>query len=190
MHPTTRALVAITVTVGTVAGCGNDDADQAATTTTDPLVATSAPAASTVEVTAVDFAFEGLPAELQAGTSITLRNTSANELHELVALRLPDDELRSTEELLALPPAELEALFSAPPALAVVAPPGEGSFVALGDGTLTEPGRYVVICFIPTGADPQAYLDALEANPGQPPQLDGGAPHHSAGMYADLVVVA
>ena len=190
MHLTARALVAVALTLGTAVGCGNDDADQAAPTTTDPPTTTSAPAASTVEVTAVDFAFEGLPAEVKAGTSITLRNTSAAELHELVALRLPDAELRPLDELLALPPAELEALFAAPPALVAVAPPGEDSFVALGDGTLAEPGRYVVLCFIPTGADPQAYLDALEANPGQPPQVSGGPPHHTAGMYADLVVVA
>ena len=46
------------------------------------------------------------------------------------------------------------------------------------------------LCFIPTGADPQAYLDALGENPGQPPQVDGGPPHHTAGMYTDLIVGA
>jgi hypothetical protein len=187
MHPTARALVAVTLALGTTAGCG-DGSDEATTTTADVPATSSAPAASTVEVTTVDFAFEGLPAELTAGTSITVRNTSAAELHELVALRLPDDEVRSVEELLALPPEELETLFAASPALVAVAPPGEDGFIALGDGTLTEPGRCAVVCFIPTGADPQAYLDALEANPGQPPQVDGGPPHLAAGMYAELVV--
>lgn len=188
MHPTARALVAMTLTLGGAVGCGDDDTD-AATTTTNAPTTRSAPAASTVEVTTVDYAYEGLPSELEAGTSIDVRNTSAAELHELVALRLPDDERRSIEELLVLPREELEALFAAPPALVAVAPPGEDAFVTLGDGTLDEPGRYAVACFIPTGADPQAYLSALEANPGQPPQVDGGPPHFSAGMHAELVVI-
>lgn len=44
------------------------------------------------------------------------------------------------------------------------------------------------MCFIPTGANPAAYLDALEANPGQPPSVPGGAPHFTAGMYSELTV--
>jgi plastocyanin len=187
MHSTARALMAMTLTLGVAVGCGNDDAKEAATTTTTASTTPSAPAA-TVEVTTVDYAFEGLSTELDAGTSITVRNTSAAELHELVALRLPDDERRSVAELAKLPPQELEALFAAPPALVAVAPPGKDGFVALGDGTLSEPGRYAVFCFIPTGADPQAYLDALEANPGQPPQVEGGPPHFVTGMYTELVV--
>ena len=51
--------------------------------------------------------------------------------------------------------------------------------------------RPAVVCFIPTGADPQAYLDALEANPGQPPQVDGGPPHRidniDRGVVAEVV---
>lgn len=189
MHMTARSLVALTLALalGAAAGCGADDTDEAATSTTDAPTTASSPASS-VEVTAVDFAFVGLPAQLEAGTPITLRNMSVAELHELVAIRVPDDEQRSIDELLALPAAELEALFAAPPALVAVAPPGEDGFVAVGDGTLIDPGRYAVVCFIPTGADPQAYLDALEANPGQPPQVDGGPPHLTAGMYAEVVV--
>lgn len=184
---TTRSLVALTLTLA-AAGCGADDTDEAATPTTDAPPTASSTTAPSVEVTAVDFAFLGLPAELKAGTPITLRNTSATELHELVAIRVPNDERRSIDQILALPAAELETLFAAPPALVAVAPPGEDGFVALGDGTLIEPGRYAVVCFIPTGADPQAYLDALEANPGEPPLVDGGPPHLTAGMYAEIAV--
>ena len=188
MHATARALVAMTLALAVTVGCGNDGAGEAATTTTEASTTTSAPATSTVEVTTVDYAFEGLPTELEAGTTIEVRNTSAAELHELVAIRLSDDERRSIEELLALPPEELEALFAAPPALVAVAPPGEDAFVALGDGTLDEPGRYAIVCFIPTGADLQAYLSVFEANPDQPPQVDGGPPHFTAGMHAELLV--
>ena len=41
---------------------------------------------------------------------------------------------------------------------------------------------------IPTGAEPQAYLDELEANPGQPPQVEGGPPHFTGGMFQQVVV--
>mgnify|MGYP000368437773 CR=1 FL=1 len=184
MHRNARALTALTLSLGVfAAGCG-DDPDETATTTST----TSAPTSSTIEVTTIDYDFQGLPSELDAGTSIEVRNASTAELHELVALRLPDDERRPVAELLALPPEQLEALFAAPPALVTVAPPGKDGFVALGDGKLTEPGRYAVVCFIPTGADPQAYLDALEAEPGQPPQVPGGPPHLASGMYKEVSV--
>jgi hypothetical protein len=195
---TPRALVAGALVLAALAGCGDDDATSTTDTTdtadtADTADATTtteaaAPGAEPVAVTAVDYSFEGLPEEVVAGTALTLANDSAEELHELVALRLPDDETRSVEELLALPMEELEAMFTAPPALVAVAPPGEDGFPAVGDGRLAEPGRYAVLCFIPTGADPQAYLDQLEANPGQPPQVEGGPPHFTAGMYAELAV--
>ena len=103
-------------------------------------------------------------------------------------MRLAEDEDRTAEELVALPEQELGALFAGPPALVLIAPPGEDGFVAVGNGALDEPGRYLFSCFIPTGADPAAYLDALDANPGQPPSVAGGPPHFTTGMYAEVKV--
>ena len=103
-------------------------------------------------------------------------------------MRLAEDEDRTADELVALPERELGALFAGPPAVVLVAPPGEDGFAAVGDGTLGEPGRYLVLCFIPIGGDPDAYLDALEANPGQPPSVPGGPPHFTAGMYGEVTV--
>jgi hypothetical protein len=171
---------------GGLAACGDDDdtaaADGASTTTT---VEAAAPTAA--EVTAVDYAFEGLPETLAAGGALTLTNSSTAELHELVAFRLPDDEERSVEELVALPEAELESLFTGEPATVLLAPPGGGAQIeAVGDGTFAEPGRYVVFCAIPTGADPDAYLNAP---PGDgPPDVPGGPPHFLAGMYGGFTV--
>lgn len=181
-----RAATIIVALAGGLAGCGDDDStdEGVATETTE----TTEAGGDEISVTAVDYRFEGLPDELPLGTTLTLQNESTAELHELVLLRLPDDEDRSVNELLALPEGELEALFTAPPALVLVAPPGEDGFVALGDGAVTEAGRYVAVCFIPTGADPQAYLDALEANPDQPPAIEGGPPHLTAGMYQQVTV--
>ena len=192
--------------VGALAACGSDD-DDASESTAAAASATTAAAADTVgasetttagstheemvmvTVDAVDYAFEDLPDTVSAGTMLSLTKSSEAELHELVAFRLPDEEQRPVEELIALPAAELEALFVGEPATVLIAPPGEAGFPALGDGTLTEPGRYAIMCFIPIGIDPAEYLAAVEAAGGGPPQIeDAGPPHFTAGMWAELAV--
>ncbi len=70
----------------------------------------------------------------------------------------------------------------------IVAPPGEAGFPVVGDGSLTEPGRYAIMCFIPIGADPAEYLAAAQAATSEPPQVAGGPPHFTAGMFAELTV--
>lgn len=172
-----------------VAACGDDDGDTDDGASADSTTTTVAEVdGTTVDVTASDYRFDDLPTDVAAGTSLALRNASTRELHELVAMRLADEEDRTADELVALPEAELGALFAGPPALVLIAPPGEDSFAAVGDGTLAEPGRYLVMCFIPTDADPAAYLAALEANPGQPPSVTGGPPHFTAGMFGEITV--
>jgi hypothetical protein len=178
-------LLALTLAVG-IAACGDDDDDTADGTTTSETDTTE-PAGETVEVTAVDYAYEGLPESIEAGTRLTLTNSSTAELHELVAFLLPATENRSVDEIAALPEAELEALFAGEPAAVLLAPPGGGDQIeAVGDGTFTEPGRYLVFCAIPTGADPDAYLNAP---PGDgPPEVEGGPPHFTQGMYGEFTV--
>ena len=44
------------------------------------------------------------------------------------------------------------------------------------------------MCFIPTGADPAAYLDAVEANPARASPMPGRPPHLTAGMYGEVTV--
>ncbi len=165
------------------AACGDDD-ETATTTTAD------AAGGETVEVTAVDYEFEGLPDSVTAGTRLTLVNESEAEIHELVAIRLPDDEQRSVDELVALPEAELQALFrGGEPAMVLVARPASDETIpAVGDGTLADAGRYALLCAIPTGADPDEYLAAAGAAEGGPPDVPGGPPHFVNGMYAELTV--
>jgi plastocyanin len=202
----TRTLLAATLTAGLLlAACGDDDestdtaADDAVVTTTteaptdDEPTVTGASAGGgddavpgTLEVEAVDYAFQGLPETVPAGTRLTFTNSSTAELHELVAMRIPDEETRSLEELLTLPESELGAIFGGPPATVLLAPPAGEQISAVGDGTLAEPGRYALVCFIPTGADPAAYL--AEAGPDGPPDVAGGPPHIVHGMHAELVV--
>ncbi len=144
---------------------------------------------SSVTVRAVDFSFEDLPDSVPAGTSLELVNASSSELHELVAIRLPDDEDRDVADLVALPPEELAALFPLVETV-LLAPPGRDTeqIAVVGDGTLDEPGRYAIICAIPTGADPAEYLAAAAESEGGPPDVDGGPPHLAHGMWGEVTV--
>ncbi|MCC5952865.1 MAG: hypothetical protein JJU45_12315 [Acidimicrobiia bacterium] len=180
-----RRLVALAAAASlTLAACGSDDGGGSAAQENAPV--TGGP--DEVEVTLVDFAFEGLPERVPAGTTITLTNDAVSELHELVAFRVPDDEDRSVEELLELSPEEMMAALGGPPAMVLLAEPQSSeTIVAVGDGTLEEPGRYVVLCVIPTGADPAEYLAAAATSDG-PPEVEGGPPHVAHGMWAELVV--
>ncbi|MBT8198086.1 MAG: hypothetical protein KJP12_02920 [Acidimicrobiia bacterium] len=166
------ALLVIALLAVSVAGCGEDE-----------VLAAS----GTIEVTAIDYGYVDLPPVVKAGSTFTLKNVSGTELHEFVALRLPDSETRTVEQLVA-DPASLEALFPNV-ATVVIAPPNEDGFAVEGTGVLTEPGRYAIICAIPTGADPGEYLAAAAEAEGGPPQVDGGVPHFVSGMYAEVTIV-
>lgn len=158
-----------------LAACGDDDKSS------EP---------SEVTITAADYKFEGLPKSVAVGSTFSLANSSQVELHEAVAIRIPDDEERSIDELAKLPEAELEATFAGEPAFVLVAMPGAAAadqIVAVGDGAITAAGRYAIVCFIPTGADPQEFMDALATSEG-PPDVEGGPPHFANGMYAEIEV--
>lgn len=157
---------------------------------TQPPPDTDAPtttgAERVIEVTAVDFGFEGLPETIPTGSTLTLVNESQVELHELVAVRLPDGEERTVGELLESP--EDLAAYFASVATVVIAPPGEGGIVVEGTGRLDEPGRYAIVCAIPTGADPGEYMEAAAEAEGGPPEVAGGPPHFVHGMFAEVTV--
>jgi plastocyanin len=194
MNTTTRRRVAIgaacLITAIGLSACGDDETAEdvpAATTaaaedpTEDP---TEEPTGETIVVTAVDYRFEGLPETVPAGTKLSLVN-EGGEPHELVAMRIPDDETRSIEELIKLPEEELGAIFGAgEPATVILAATGQTDLpgAVVGDGTLSEPGRYAVVCFLPVGSD-----DSILESDG-PPQ--GEAPPHAIhGMVAEVTVV-
>lgn len=206
-----RALALLAIIITPLAACGGDDngteASSPATTATPPVAVTThpanhtaptdstAPAPSTapddgvLRIVLSDYAFGGLPASVPAGTKLAVENISQTELHEVVAFRVDDAETRPAAELVALPEEELLAVVAPMPATVLLAAPGEPQIAALGDGTLSEPGRYLLLCGIPTGADPAEYLAAAAESAG-PPDVAGGPPHFSHGMFADLVVEA
>jgi hypothetical protein len=155
--------------------------------TTEP--ATREPAsAPVIEVHTADYGFGGIPASVAPGTEFQLVNDSTAEVHEIVAVRLLDTETRSVHEIVQAQ--DIGAIFAGGmPHLVIVAGPNGGEpIVAEGDGTLTEPGRYAIVCFIKTGTDPQEYFDALAVTAEGPPQVEGGAPHLVHGMFAEVVV--
>ena len=199
MHTTpTRRLAALLaaclVTTLGLAACGDDEDDTTAASddttttvaedrTTTTAAADAAAEGETIEVTAVDYGFQGLPETVPAGTKLSLVN-EGEEPHELVAMRIPDEETRSLEELLTLPEDQLGQIFGAgEPATVLLAATGQADVpgAVVGDGTLDEPGRYAIVCFLPVGSDDSV----LEAE--GPPQSDA-PPHAMQGMWAEVTV--
>ena len=152
----------------------------------DPGTTATQAASGTIQVVARDYEFRNLPQTLASGAQIELKNESNGELHEFVALRLPDNERRPVSELIRLPEEELGEIATTEPAMVLIAPPGEEGFAVLGDGIFRQPGRYAVVCFIPVGADPEALMQEMQGETEGPPA--GGPPHAFEGMFAEVTV--
>lgn len=194
VHATWRVALPLALALALLSGCSEDeptpgdDAESAPAPTAEEVSATDeVTTPEAIEVEMIDFGYLDLPASVPAGTQLSVINSSEAELHELVAFRLPDEEERSIQELLELPPEELMPTLGAPATVLLAAPDGP-QIAAVGDGTLTEPGRYAIVCFIPTGVEPDVYLEAAAASDEGPPQVDGGPPHFAQGMYRELIV--
>lgn len=143
--------------------------------------------AMTITIEGVDYGFENVPDSVPSGTKLGFANTSNVELHELVAFRVETEQ--PLEQLFQQPPDQLEATLGAPVTVLLQPPGAPDPIVAVGDGILAEPGRYILMCFIPIGADPAEYLAAVEAAGGKKPEgVAGGPPHFTAGMFAELTV--
>jgi hypothetical protein len=134
---------------------------------------TPADDATDVTITAKEYEFSGTDALAAGGMFAVTFENQGEELHELVVMKVPDGEDRSLDELLADE--------SAGDSLTMV---GQ-SFACPGDTAdpvgvdLSDSGRYVVVCFIPTGAMP-------DTDPADFEHL--GAPHAMNGMAAEVNV--
>lgn len=135
-------------------------------------------------------AFAGLPAEVDAGTSISVRNTSTAQVHEMLTFPLPQSEHRSAGELVRLPRDEFEALLgSATPDVVLAAWPGAGGEPGFGDDTFDTPGRHLVVCLVPEGSDPEALRASDRYLTGRwPDQYADIASHAMSGEYAEVIV--
>lgn len=98
-----------------------------------------------VEVGAIEYAFEGLPETVPAGVTGLVLNNDGAEPHEMIVFRVNDGVTGTPEELFAAPEDQIEQNLTF--AGAAVAQPGASgvTFPQL------DPGRHVVVCFIPVG---------------------------------------
>lgn len=106
LHRAGTGLLALAL-AGGLAACGDNKRDSITEATEESTITEAPGEAGTVEVTAVDYGFEGLPDSVAAGTKLTLTNSPTAEIHELRAFLLPDGEERSAHELIVLPGSEL-----------------------------------------------------------------------------------
>ncbi len=118
-----------------------------------------------LDVDGVDYGFEGLPEEIEAGR-VALRFTNAtehDEPHELVLFRRLPGTDETVEELLALPEEEVMSKVAMAGVVFADAPGAEAtSMLDL------EAGDYIALCFIPIGGG------------------EDGPPHFTGGMVAEL----
>ena len=127
-----------------------------------------------IDVAATDHAFDGIPADAEAGKTLIRITNDGTEYHEVVLERVQQGETRSIEEILALPQHEegdlLNYLGSA------FAPPGLSNWSVVN----LSAGRHAALCFIPTGATtPEAATAQID---------DTTQLHATQGMIADLQV--
>ena len=125
---------------------------------------------ASVEAVAIDFGYEGVPEELDAGpTLFTLDNRSeTGEAHEIAFARVNDDVDLGLHELLALPMEELEQSVTIANGVWAMPDTVGGAIVDL------TPGRWVYVCLIPTGS-----IDGAEGD---------GPPHVAHGMSGEFTV--
>jgi hypothetical protein len=123
--------------------------------------------AAELDVRGIDYGFEGLPTEVDAGrVAIRFTNeTEHDEAHEMVLFRRLPGTDETVEELLALPEEEAMAKMAMAGVVFADAPGSEA--IAMLD---LEAGDYIALCFIPTGGG------------------EDGPPHFTSGMVAELSV--
>lgn len=159
----TRRLIAsgmIATLVLAGAACSDDDDDKSSdkveqtTTTTEAAAADAPEPGDTIEVVGSDYAFEGLPDELAAGTyKVAFSNEGAEE-HEIFIFANPKG--LSLEEIMALGPEE--GMKQVVPAMQMPAFASPGQAAPEAVEISLEEGEYVAVCFIPAKGDQQPHF--------------------------------
>jgi hypothetical protein len=128
-----------------------------------------------VEVHAKDYAYDGLPAAISAGTVRFHLVNDGRDNHELLLLRRPAGDTASVADLIGTAPDELEKRYG--PTIVQLAdtlPAGSGHSEAVLSADLT-PGQYLLL-------DTESIGDAGDGASGD------GDPHYTKGMLAELTV--
>lgn len=125
-----------------------------------------------LDVTGIDYEFEGLPRTLEPGpVAIRFTDTGA-ELHELAMARIKTKD--SVRKLLRMSEKEQEKRLEF--VGAAFAAPGETDYLI---ADLSKPGRYGVACFLPVGSTSEEAAEEAER---------GAKEHWQEGMFATIRV--
>lgn len=129
----------------------------------------------TVELTAADLTYEGVPETVEAGNIGIKLTNEGEDAHEALVVRRSEGVEEPFDELLQKPAEELSQLLTL---VADVSPaePGESSMTV----TNLEPGEYAIIDTIPVGTT------SLTEPPD--PEEEPGAPHYAEGMFSTFTV--
>ena len=176
---TWRSLLVAFGIAATLIACGGDEPASPGPSDGVSEPGDGAQAGGPLEVTGVEYKFKGLSGTVPAGTKLTFTN-GGKEAHELVLVRVNDDETRPLAKLLDLPEKEVQKV-SKVQGVAVAAPGKRGNVVE-GDLTVAKPGRYAALCFIPVGTK------ELPKGPSDKGDKPSGPPHVAKGMVAEFTV--
>lgn len=125
-----------------------------------------------VDVSAVDYAFEGVPTTLAAGETNFRFTNDGEEVHEMILIRYLDENTK-LEDLLEM--SDKEAQEKIQFVAASFGPPGTEDVETVP----LESGKYAMVCFVPVGATD---IEALESGEVQ------GPPHVTEGMSTEFTV--
>lgn len=123
-----------------------------------------------VDVAAVDYAFEGVPETLPAGTVTFAFSNEGEEIHEMLLVRYKDPKT-TIEDLMKLSDKEAQSMIDF--LGASFGPPGASD---LEPKELT-PGKYAMVCFVPVGSTSEKAARKAD-----------GPPHVARGMSAEFTV--
>lgn len=123
-----------------------------------------------VDVTAVDYAFEGVPETLGAGTVSFAFSNEGTEMHEMLMVRYKDPST-TIEDLMKLSDREAQKVIDF--LGASFGPPGASD---VESKSLT-PGKYALLCFVPVGSTSEKAARKAD-----------GPPHVARGMSAEFTV--
>lgn len=117
-----------------------------------------------VSVSAIDWAFTGIPDELPSGRISFAVDYEGKDEHEMVVFRRNDDSTSTLDEILELPGEEMMSQVTMTGV--TYGSPGTTSYLTAD----LEPGTYFLLCFLPQHGE------------------EDGMPHFMAGMRHTLVI--
>jgi hypothetical protein len=123
---------------------------------------------TSIRVSATDYAFQGIPPTIAAGTTVFTLVNDGTEPHELDLYRIDDDTPQPMAELVRLPEAQRNEVLETITSVSTNPASADTVFATL------IPGRYGAACFEPKGSTPEK---------------EGiGPPHATLGMVTEFTV--